>query len=77
MHHFLVVYHGISHVSLVFSRYTHDPLGVGYSMIMVYYEKAVHNAIENKEANTLLNFGGNKIAAHRGKVGYNIVEYAF
>ena len=32
--HFRVIYHGISHVSLVFSSYTPEPLG---------YEKAVHN----------------------------------
>ncbi len=27
MQHFLVVYYGISHESLVFSRYTYEPLG--------------------------------------------------
>ena len=36
MQRFRVVYPGISHGSLVFSRYTHEPF-------MVYYEKAVHN----------------------------------
>ena len=29
----------------------------------------------NTEAKPLLNFGGNKVAAHHGKVGYNTVEY--
>ena len=33
------------------------------------------HSIENTEVKTLLNFGGNKIAAHHGKVGYNTVEY--
>ncbi len=27
MQHFRVVYYGISHKSLLFSRYTHEPLG--------------------------------------------------
>ena len=35
----------------------------------------LYHAIENTEAKTLLHFGGSKIAAHHGKVGYNTVEY--
>ena len=35
----------------------------------------LYHAIENTEAKTLLYFGGKKIAAHHGKVGYNTVEY--
>ena len=35
----------------------------------------LYHATENTEAKTLLNFGGNKIAVHHGKVGYDTVEY--
>ena len=34
-----------------------------------------YHATENTEAKTAPNFGGNKITAHHGKVGYNTVEY--
>ena len=34
----------------------------------------LYHAIENTEAKPLLNFDGNKIAAHHGKVGCNTVE---
>ena len=35
----------------------------------------LYHTIENTEVKTLLNLGGNKIAAHHGKVGYNTFEY--
>ena len=59
MQRFLVVYHEISHETLVFFGYTHEP----------FFEKTVlYYAIENTVANTIN-------AAHDGKVGCNTVEY--
>ena len=39
----LVVYHGISLLSLVFSWYTHLPKGSHVYQEMVYHQKALHN----------------------------------
>ena len=83
MQHFRVVYYGISHESLVLSRYTHEPLGK-----CVYQENTSDKWVvppynERKCCITsmpcqkmhLLNFARNKNAAHDGKVGFNTVEY--
>ena len=35
----------------------------------------LYHATQSSKAKTLLNFGGNKVAAHHGKVGCNTVEY--
>jgi len=78
----LVVYHGISHLSLVFSRHTRAyrrvciprkyKWQVGYSM--VYYERALHDYFipchRRRQHNQC-----DKRAVHHGKVGCNTVEY--
>ena len=69
-------------MSLVFSRYVHEPLGecvyLGDAPWYAMRKQCItilYHAIENTEVKTLLNFGGNKITVHYGKVGYNTVEY--
>ena len=59
---FRVVYHGISNLSLAYSRYTHSPLILG--------KFATFN-----ERVFILNFGRYKIAVRGGKVGCNAAEY--
>jgi len=80
----LMVYHGVSHESLVFSWYTHKPLGECVYQkntrdlwdipCMVYHELSVtilFHAIENTVANIIVV----TCAAHDGKVRCNTVEY--
>ena len=72
MQHFLEVYHAISHLSLAFSRYTHEPLGL-YSM--VYHSKALHDYI-NILLKVVSSFGVSRHTISRWLPEVKAVTYA-